>query len=58
MVSGRSTLLPFSSRALAQRQASGQLVASAELAEVVRANRLTTWFSERLHRLYDMTNVE
>jgi small-conductance mechanosensitive channel/CRP-like cAMP-binding protein len=45
-------------RALAQRQAAGQLVASAELAEVVRVNRLTTWFSERLHRLYDMANVE
>ena len=45
-------------RALAQRQAAGQLDASAELAEAVRANRLTTWFSERLHRLYDMANVE
>jgi small-conductance mechanosensitive channel len=45
-------------RALAQRQAAGQLVASAELAEGVPANRLTTWFSERLHRLHDMANVE
>ena len=35
-------------RALAQRQAAGQLVASTELAEAVPANRLTTWFSERL----------
>jgi hypothetical protein len=24
----------------------------------VPANRLTTWFSQRLHRLYDMANVE
>jgi small-conductance mechanosensitive channel/CRP-like cAMP-binding protein len=45
-------------RALAQRQAAGQLVASTELAETVPANRLTTWFSERLHRLYDMASVE
>ena len=45
-------------RALAQRQSTGQLVASAELAEAVPANRLTTWFSERLHRLYDLANVE
>ena len=45
-------------RALAQRQAAGHLVASTELAEAVPANRLTTWFSQRLHRLYDMANVE
>ena len=45
-------------RALAQRQAAGQLVASSELAEAVPANRLTTWFSERLHRLYDIANTE
>jgi hypothetical protein len=24
----------------------------------VPANRLTTWFSARLHRLYDLANVE
>ena len=45
-------------RALARRQAAGQLVASTELAEAVPANRLTTWFSARLHRLYDLANVE
>jgi small-conductance mechanosensitive channel/CRP-like cAMP-binding protein len=45
-------------RALAQRQAAGQLVASTELAETVPANRLTMWFSQRLHRLYDLANVE
>jgi len=44
-------------RALAQRQAAGQLVASNELAEAVPANRLTTWFSERLHRLHDIASV-
>jgi small-conductance mechanosensitive channel/CRP-like cAMP-binding protein len=45
-------------RALAQRQAAGQLVASNELAEAVPANRLTTWFSDRLHRLYGIASVE
>jgi len=45
-------------RALAQRQAAGQLTASTELAQEVPANRLTTWFSERLHRLYDIASVE
>jgi small-conductance mechanosensitive channel/CRP-like cAMP-binding protein len=45
-------------RALARRQAAGQLVASTELAEAVPATGLTTWFAARLHRLYDMANVE
>jgi small-conductance mechanosensitive channel/CRP-like cAMP-binding protein len=45
-------------RALAQRQAAGQLAASSELAEGVPANRLTSWFSERLHRLYDIASAE
>ncbi len=43
-------------RALAQRQATGQ--SSSELAEVVPTNRLTTWFSDRLHRLYDIASAE
>jgi small-conductance mechanosensitive channel/CRP-like cAMP-binding protein len=45
-------------RALARRQAAGQLTTSTDLAEVVPANRLTTWFSERLHRLYDIASAE
>ena len=45
-------------RALAQRQAAGQLVASTELAEVVPRNRLTVWFSERLHQLYAVASAE
>jgi small-conductance mechanosensitive channel/CRP-like cAMP-binding protein len=44
-------------RALAQRQAAGQLDASSELAEEVPVNRLTTWFSDRLHRLYDLAST-
>jgi small-conductance mechanosensitive channel/CRP-like cAMP-binding protein len=45
-------------RALARRQAAGQLTASTDLAAVVPANRLTTWFSERLHRLYGIASAE
>jgi small-conductance mechanosensitive channel/CRP-like cAMP-binding protein len=45
-------------RALAQRQAAGQLVASTELAEEVPKNRLTVWFSERLHQLYDIASAD
>jgi len=44
-------------RALAQRQAAGQL-AAAGIAEGVPANRLTSWFSDRLHRLYDLARTE
>ena len=45
-------------RALAQRQAAGQLATSSELVEGVPVNRLTTWFSDRLHRLYDTASAE
>jgi CRP-like cAMP-binding protein len=45
-------------QALARRQRAGQLVASTELVETVPAHRLTTWFSERLHRLYDAASAE
>jgi CRP-like cAMP-binding protein len=45
-------------QALARRQRLGQLVPATELAETVPAHRLTTWFSERLHRLYDLASME
>jgi small-conductance mechanosensitive channel len=45
-------------RALAQRQAAGQLVASTDLVEKVPKNRLTVWFSERLHQLYNVASAE
>jgi hypothetical protein len=32
-------------------------VASSELVEAVPTNRLTSWFSERLHRLYDVAGT-
>ena len=45
-------------RALAQRQAAGQLVASSELAEEVPKHSLTRWFSERLHHLQSIASAE
>src|SRR5215469_5635563 len=45
-------------RALAQRQAVARLDASPEIDEILPKHRLTSWFSERLHRLYDAVNVE
>ena len=44
-------------RALARRQAVAGLEASPELDEILPKHRLTSWFSERLHRLYDVVNI-
>ncbi len=45
-------------RALARRQAAGQLIASPEIDETVPANRVANWFSDRLHRLFDLTDAQ
>ncbi|MGH7032015.1 MAG: cyclic nucleotide-binding domain-containing protein, partial [Stellaceae bacterium] len=45
-------------RALARRQAAGRLIASPEIASSVPANRVAGWFSDRLHRLFDLANAE
>jgi CRP-like cAMP-binding protein len=45
-------------RALARLQAAGRLSASPELDENVPKHRLTEWFSDRIHRLYNVVNVE
>jgi small-conductance mechanosensitive channel/CRP-like cAMP-binding protein len=45
-------------RALAKRQAAGQLVAAAGIDKSVPPRRLAAWFSDRLHRLFDLANVE
>ena len=45
-------------RALARRQAAGQLIASAEIDKTVPASRVTSWFSERIHRLFDLAGGE
>ena len=46
------------SRALARRQAAGQLIASANIDKGVPPRRVAAWFSDRLHRLFDLANAE
>jgi hypothetical protein len=45
------------SRALARRQAAGRLTGSDELEKSVPGSRLTTWFSDRIQRLFDLANA-
>ena len=45
-------------RALARRQAAGQLLASADIDKSVPSSRVAAWFSDRLHRLFDLANAE
>jgi CRP-like cAMP-binding protein len=42
------------SRALARRQAAGRLLASTAIDESVPPSRVAAWFSDRLHRLFDV----
>jgi len=41
-------------RALARRQAAGKLLASTEIDNSVPPSRVAAWFSDRLHRLFDL----
>jgi small-conductance mechanosensitive channel/CRP-like cAMP-binding protein len=45
-------------RALARRQAAGQLIASADIDKNVPPRRVAAWFSDRLHRLFELANAE
>jgi CRP-like cAMP-binding protein len=45
-------------RALARRQAAGQLLASPGIDQSLPPSRVAAWFSERLHRLFDLTQAE
>ncbi|HEU0154540.1 MAG TPA: mechanosensitive ion channel family protein [Stellaceae bacterium] len=45
-------------RALARRQAAGQLIASAVIDREVPPHRVAAWFSDRLHRLFDLANAD
>jgi CRP-like cAMP-binding protein len=45
------------SRALARRQAAGQLIAAAGIDTNVPLKRAAAWFSERLRRLFDVADV-
>jgi small-conductance mechanosensitive channel len=44
-------------RALARRQAAGQLVASPEIDANLSPKRVATWFSDRLHKLFGLTDA-
>ena len=46
------------SRALAQRQAAGRAVAAAELEKTARAASLGYWFSERIHKLFELSTTK
>ncbi|MCW3476263.1 mechanosensitive ion channel family protein [Limobrevibacterium gyesilva] len=43
-------------RALARRQAAGQLIPSPAIDKTISANRVASWFADRLHRLFDLTS--
>lgn len=45
-------------RALARRQAAGQTAVTDEIAKTIPVHRLTSWFSDRIHRLYDLASAE
>jgi CRP-like cAMP-binding protein len=45
------------SRALARRQAAGRSTAATELHNTVPMSGLTSWFSERIHRLYNVASA-
>jgi hypothetical protein len=45
-------------RALARRQAAGQLIASPDIDKTAPLRRVAAWFSDRLHRLFDLANAE
>ncbi len=43
------------SHALAQRQSAGRTLGGAELDKTVPQRRLSTWFAERIHKLFDLS---
>jgi small-conductance mechanosensitive channel len=45
-------------RALAKRQAAGQLIVAAGIDKTVPPSRVAAWFSDRLHRLFDLASAE
>jgi small-conductance mechanosensitive channel len=46
------------SHALAQRQAAGQLISTADIDKSVSPSGVADWFSDRLHRLFHLANAE
>jgi small-conductance mechanosensitive channel len=58
ILEGRPEVAHELCRALARRQAAGQLIASAAIDKTVPANRVAGWFSDRLHRLFDLAGAQ
>jgi small-conductance mechanosensitive channel len=57
ILEARSTVAQELGRELARRQAAGQLIASPEMDVTVPLNRVASWFSDRLRKLFDLANV-
>jgi CRP-like cAMP-binding protein len=57
ILEARATVAQELGRELARRQAVGQLMTSPEMAQAVPLNRVASWFTDRLHKLFDLTNV-
>ena len=45
------------SRALAQQQVAGRALATAELNKTEATRKLSTWFSEHIHKLFELTSA-
>jgi small-conductance mechanosensitive channel len=57
ILEARSSVAQELCRALAQRQAAGELVASPDIDASLSPNRVANWFSDRLHKLFDLANA-
>lgn len=57
LLEARATVAQELGRELARRQGAHELIASPEMADAVPLNRLASWFSDRLHKLFNLTNV-
>jgi hypothetical protein len=57
ILKARTTIAHELCRALAQRQAAGQLIASPDIDKTVPPNRVAYWFAERLHALFDLADA-
>jgi CRP-like cAMP-binding protein len=57
ILEARSQIAQELSRALAQQQVAGRALATAELDKTEATRRLSTWFSERIHKLFEPTSA-
>lgn len=57
MLEARPPIAQELGRALARRQAAGQLIVSGDIDKTVPASRVAGWFADQLHRLFDRASV-